>query len=180
MLSKKNRVIVLIMIGLLSIILIVIGFISYSRYQSAHELKTALRNDNKIEALYYLITFDRYADMVREKGYVIIPDSPLQIDTSGYSLEIGDKLSLKIRYISQKDNNITLDFTTKIANKNTDIVYTLDNNLNLVDSSYYQLDEQNVKKTVAIQESEEKRLLSIVQKEINGFLDTMEETLYNQ
>ncbi|MGQ7462469.1 hypothetical protein ACTGZQ_08060 [Streptococcus suis] len=165
---------------LLILVFVIIIFVFHHHHQQSVKLETALRNDNKIEALYYLTTFDRYANAVREKGYVIIPDSPLQIDTSGYSLEIGDKLSLKVRYISQKDNNITLDFTTNIANKNTDIVYTLDNNLNLVDSSYYQLDEQNVKKTVAIQESEEKRLLSIVQKEINGFLDTMEETLYNQ
>ena len=48
------------------------------------------------------------------------------------------------------------------------------------DSNYYQLNGEGTNERVNISESEEKRLLSIVQKEINGFLDTMEETLYNQ
>lgn len=164
---------------LLILILVITTFVFYNQCQQSLILETALRNDNKIEALYYLTTFERYADKIREKGYVVIPDSPLQTDTGGYSLELGDELSLRIHYINQKDNDITLDFTTKIANKNTDIVYTLDNTLDLVNSTYYQVNEQNVKKTIAIPEPEEKRLLSIVQKEINGFLDTMEEALYD-
>lgn len=61
-----------------------------------------------------------------------------------------------------------------------DAVYTLDDKLQLQDSNYYQLNGEGTNERVNISESEEKRLLSIVQKEINGFLDTMEETLYNQ
>lgn len=69
---------------------------------------------------------------------------------------------------------------TEIDGQEMDAVYTLDDKLQLQDSNYYQLNGEGTNERVNISESEEKRLLSIVQKEINGFLDTMEETLYNQ
>ncbi|HFU4060693.1 TPA: hypothetical protein ACGOZ1_002146 [Streptococcus suis] len=66
-----------IMIGLFTIILIVMGFISYSRYQSAQELKTAFKNDDKIQVFYHLMVSERYAKVIRQAGFTIPPDSAI-------------------------------------------------------------------------------------------------------
>ena len=159
-----------IMIGLFTIILVVMGFISYSRYQSAQELKMAFKNDDKIQILYHLMASERYAKDIRQAGFTIPPDSAIRFDGAIDPLEIE----------GEKSTEIWLFFSTEIDGQEMDAVYTLDDKLQLQDSNYYQLNGEGTNERVNISESEEKRLLSIVQKEINGFLDTMEETLYNQ
>lgn len=62
-----------IMIGLFTIILVVMGFISYSRYQSAQELKMAFKNDDKIQISYHLMASERYAKDIRQAGFTIPP-----------------------------------------------------------------------------------------------------------
>ena len=169
-----------IMIGLFTIILVVMGFISYSRYQSAQELKMAFKNDDKIQILYHLMASERYAKDIRQAGFTIPPDSAIRFDGAIDPLEIEGGLHLKISPPGEKSTEIWLFFSTEIDGQEMDAVYTLDDKLQLQDSNYYQLNGEGTNERVNISESEEKRLLSIVQKEINGFLDTMEEPLYNQ
>ncbi|HFR3426305.1 TPA: thiol-disulfide isomerase [Streptococcus suis] len=168
-----------IMIGLFTIILIVMGFISYSRYQSAQELKTAFKNDDKIQVFYHLMASERYAKVIRQAGFTIPPDSAIRFDGAIDPLEIEGDLHLKIHPPGEADEELSISFSVEKNDATIEAFFVMDRQLNLL-HSYYQIMEQNERKNLTLHESEEKRLLSIVQKEINGFLDTMEETLYNQ
>lgn len=168
-----------IMIGLFTIILIVMGFISYSRYQSAQELKTAFKNDDKIQVFYHLMASERYAKVIRQAGFTIPPDSAIRFDGAIDPLEIESELHIKIFPPGEAYDELNISFSVEKDNAIIEAFFVVDKQLNLLRSYYYMM-EQNERKNTTLQESEEKRLLSIVQKEINGFLDTMEEALYNQ
>ena len=165
---------------LMIVFLLIFGFFSYSNHQSSVQLEAAFKNDDKIQVLYHLLASESYAKDIRQAGFTIPPDSAIRFDGAIDPLEIEGDLHLKISPPGEKSTEIWLFFSTEIDGQEMDAVYTLDDKLQLQDSNYYQLNGEGTNERVNISESEEKRLLSIVQKEINGFLDTMEETLYNQ
>ena len=75
-------------------------------------------------------------------------------------------------------NGVTAYFRIEIDGKITSVLYELDKNFDLVSSAYFQINEKNIKESVNISQSEEERLLKIVQSEIDGFMKKMYQTLY--
>ena len=75
-------------------------------------------------------------------------------------------------------NGVTAYYRIEIDGKITSVLYELDKNFDLVSSAYFQINEKNIKESVNISQSEEERLLKIVQSEIDGFMKKMYQTLY--
>ena len=73
---------------------------------------------------------------------------------------------------------VTAYFRIEIDGKITSVLYELDKNFDLVSSSYFQVNENNIKESVNTSPAEEERLLKIVRKELKAFLDKMYQTLY--
>ena len=164
---------------LMIVFLLIFDFFSYSNHQSSVQLEAAFKSDDKIQILYHLMDSERYAKDIRQAGFTIPPDSAIRFDGAIDPLEIKGELHLKIHPPGEADEELSISFSVEKDNAIIEAFFVIDKQLNLL-RSYYQIMEQNERKNLTLQESEEKHLLSIVQKEINGFLDTMEETLYNQ
>ena len=75
-------------------------------------------------------------------------------------------------------NGVTAYLRIEIDGKITSVLYELDKNFDLVSSAYFQINEKNIKESVTIPQAEEERLLKIVQKELEDFMETMYQTLY--
>ncbi|HFI2447071.1 TPA: thiol-disulfide isomerase [Streptococcus suis] len=133
------------MIGLFTIILIVMGFISYSRYQSAQELKTAFKNDDKIQVFYHLMVSERYAKVIRQAGFTIPPDSAIRFDGAIDPLEIEGDLHLKIHPLGEADEELSISFSVEKNDATIEAFFVMDRQLNLL-RSYYQIMEQNERK----------------------------------
>ena len=91
------------------------------------------------------------------------------------SIEIKGDIDLKISY---RGRGVTAYFEIEIDGKITSVLYELDKNLDIVSSAYFQTNEKNKNERVTIPKAEEKRLLKIIQKELEDFMETMYQTLY--
>ena len=75
-------------------------------------------------------------------------------------------------------NGVTAYFEIEIDGKITSVLYELDKNFDLTSSAYFQINEKNINERVTIPKVEEERLLKIVQKELDGFMKKIYQTLY--
>ena len=166
----------LIVIG--SVIALATGLNLYFQYQNHQEhmqLKTSFEERDNIAVLQRLMASGKYAPDIRKAGYVIPPDGAIRLDGGIDSIEIKGDIDLKISY---RGRGVTAYFEIEIDGKITSVLYELDKNLDIVSSAYFQINEKNIKESVNISQSEEERLLKIVQSEIDGFMKKMYQTLY--
>lgn len=85
---------------------------------------------------------------------------------------------MKISPPKKDAKDFQLFFITQVNAKQTHVAFILDKNLNLIDSSYSQQNDNGKREIVSVSLSEEERLLKIVQKELEAFMQKMYQTLY--
>ena len=166
----------LIVIG--SVIALATGLNLYFQYQNHQEhmqLKTSFEERDNIAVLQRLMASEKYAPDIRKAGYVVPPDGAIRLDGGIDSIEIKGDIDLKISY---RGRGVTAYFEIEIDGKITSALYELDKNFDIVSSAYFQINEKNIKESVIIPQAEEERLLKIVQKELDGFMEKMYQTLY--
>ena len=167
-----------ILIVIASVIVLVTGLTLYFQYQSHQEylqLKTSFEERDNIVVLQRLMASEKYAPDIRKAGYVVPPDGAIRLDGGIASIEIKGDIDLKISY---RGRGVTAYFEIEIDGKITSVLYELDKNFDITSSAYFQINEKNINERVNISQSEEERLLKIVQKELEDFMETMYQTLY--
>ena len=167
---------ILIVIG--SVIALATGLNLYFQYQNHQEhmqLKTSFEERDNIAVLQRLMASGKYAPDIRKAGYVIPPDGAIRLDGGIASIEIKGDIDLKISY---RGRGVTAYFEIEIDGKITSVLYELDKNLDIVSSAYFQINEKNINERVNISQSEEERLLKIIQRELVAFMKKMYQTLY--
>ena len=168
---------ILIVIG--SVIALATGLNLYFQYQNHQEhmqLKTSFEERDNIAVLQRLMASGKYAPDIRKAGYVIPPDGAIRLDGGIDSIEIKGDIDLDISNPGR--NGVTAYFEIEIDGKITSALYELDKNFDITSSAYFQINEKNINERVNISQSEEERLLKIVQSEIDGFMKKMYQTLY--
>jgi len=161
---------ILIVIG--SVIALATGLNLYFQYQNHQEymqLKTSFEERDNIVVLQRLMASEK-------AGYVIPPDGAIRLDGGIDSIEIKGDIDLKISHPGR--NGVTAYFEIEIDGKITSVLYELDKNFDLTSSAYFQINEKNINERVTIPKVEEERLLKIVQKELDGFMKKIYQTLY--
>lgn len=168
---------ILIVIG--SVIALATGLNLYFQYQNHQEhmqLKTSFEERDNIAVLQRLMASEKYASDIRKAGYVVPPDGAIRLDGGIDSIEIKGDINLKISHPGR--NGVTAYFEIEIDGRITSVLYELDKNFDITSSAYFQINEKNINERVNISQSEEERLLKIVQKELEDFMETMYQTLY--
>ena len=151
-------------------------YFTYNHFQQSSVLKEAFEKNERIEVLHHLMASGKYASDIRKAGYVVPPDGAIRLDGGIDSIEIKGDIDLDISNPGQ--NGVTAYFRIEIDGKITSVLYELDKNFDLVSSAYFQINEKNIKESVTIPQAEEERLLKIVQKELEAFMQKMYQTLY--
>jgi len=162
-----------------SVLALVVGINLYFQYQNHQErfqLKTSFEEQDNIAVLQHLMDSGKYASDIRKAGYDIPPDGAIRLDGGIDSIGIKGDIDLDISNPGR--NGVTAYFRIEIDGKITSVLYELDKNFDLVSSSYFHVNENNIKESVNISQVEEERLLKIVRKELKAFLDKMYQTLY--
>ena len=168
---------ILIVIG--SVIVLATGLNLYFQYQNHQEhmqLKTSFEERDNIVVLQHLMASGKYASDIRKPGYVVPPDGAIRLDGGIDSIEIKGDIDFKISHPGR--NGVTAYFEIEIDGKITSALYELDKNFDIVSSAYFQTNEKNINERVNISQTEEERLLKIVQKELEAFMKKMYQTLY--
>ena len=168
---------ILIVIG--SVIALATGlnlYFQYQNYQEHMQLKASFEERDNIVVLQRLMASEKYASDIRKAGYTIPPDGAIRLDGGIDSIEIKGDIDLDISNPGR--NGVTAYFRIEIDGKITSVLYELDKNFDLVSSAYFQINEKNIKESVTIPQAEEERLLKIVQKELEAFMQKMYQTLY--
>ena len=168
---------ILIVIG--SVIVLATGLNLYFQYQNHQEhmqLKTSFEERDNIAVLQRLMASEKYAPDIRKAGYVVPPDGAIRLDGGIDSIEIKGDINLKISHPGR--NGVTAYFEIEIDGKITSALYELDKNFDITSSAYFQINEKNINERVNISQSEEERLLKILQKELEAFMEKMYQTLY--
>lgn len=151
-------------------------YFTYNHFQQSSVLKEAFEKNERIEVLHHLMASEKYAPDIRKAGYVVPPDGAIRLDGGIDSIEIKGDIDLDIS--NPGKNGVTAYFRIEIDGKITSVLYELDKNFDIVSSAYFQINEKNIKESVIIPQAEEERLLKIVQKELDGFMEKMYQTLY--
>ena len=151
-------------------------YFTYNHFRQSSALKESFEKNERIEVLHRLMASEKYASDIRKAGYVVPPDGAIRLDGGIDSIEIKGDIYLDISNPGR--NGVTAYFRIEIDGKITSVLYELDKNFDLVSSAYFQINEKNIKESVNISQSEEERLLKIVQSEIDGFMKKMYQTLY--
>ncbi|MCY7088319.1 thiol-disulfide isomerase [Streptococcus oralis] len=168
---------ILIVIG--SVIVLATGLNLYFQYQNHQEymqLKTSFEERDNIDVLQCLMASGRYASDIRKAGYAVPPDGAIRLDGGIDSIEIKGDIDLKIS--NPGKNEVTVLFETTVKEEKIDVYYILDNQLTIKRSYYSNISNQKIKESVDISQAEEERLLKIVQKELEAFIEKMYQTLY--
>ena len=152
------------------------SYFAYNHFRQSSTLKEAFEKNERIEVLHHLMASERYASDIRKAGYVVPPDGAIRLDGGIDSIEIKGDIDLNISNPGR--NGVTAYLRIEIDGKITSVLYELDKNFDLVSSAYFQINEKNIKESVTIPQAEEERLLKIVQKELEDFMETMYQTLY--
>ena len=168
---KQFKLLIVLFLFLLAIPL----YFTYNHFQQSSVLKEAFEKNERIEVLHRLTASEKYAPDIRKAGYVVPPDGAIRLDGGIASIEIKGDIDLKISY---RGRGVTAYFEIEIDGKITSVLYELDKNLDIVSSAYFQTNEKNKNERVTIPKAEEKRLLKIIQKELEDFMETMYQTLY--
>ena len=168
---------ILIVIG--SIIALATGLNLYFQYQNHQEhiqLKVSFEERDNIVVLQHLMASGKYASDIRKAGYVAPPDGAIRLDGGIDSIEIKGDIDFKISHPGR--NGVTAYFEIEIDGKITSALYELDKNFDIISSTYFQINEKNINERVNISQSEEDRLLKIIKKELEAFMENMYQTLY--
>ena len=169
---KQFKLLIVLFLFLLAIPL----YFTYNHFQQSSVLKEAFEKNERIEVLHRLTASGKYASDIRKAGYVVPPDGAIRLDGGIDSIEIKGDIDLDISNPGQ--NGVTAYFRIEVDGKITSVLYELDKNFDLVSSAYFQINEKNIKESVTIPQAEEERLLKIVQKELEAFMEKMYQTLY--
>ena len=164
------------LIVLFLFLLAIPSYFAYNHFRQSSALKEAFEKNERIEVLHRLMASEKYAPDIRKAGYVVPPDGAIRLDGGIDSIEIKGDINLDISNPGR--NGVTAYFRIEIDGKITSVLYELDKNFDLVSSAYFQINEKNIKESVTIPQAEEERLLKIVQKELEDFMETMYQTLY--
>ena len=166
------------LIVLFLFLLAIPSYFAYNHFRQSSTLKEAFEKNERIEVLHHLMASGKYASDIRKAGYVVPPDGTIRLDGVIYPLEIEGDLHLKISPPKKDAKDFQLFFITQVNEKQTHITFILDENLNLIDSSYSQQNENGKGEIVSVSQSEEAYLLKSVQSEIDAFMKKMYQTLY--
>ena len=169
---KQFKLLIVLFLFLLAIPL----YFTYNHFQQSSVLKEAFEKNERIEVLHRLTASEKYASDIRKAGYVVPPDGAIRLDGGIDSIGIKGDIDLDISNPGQ--NGVTAYFRIEVDGKITSVLYELDKNFDLVSSAYFQINEKNIKESVTIPQAEEERLLKIVQKELEAFMQKMYQTLY--
>ena len=169
---KQFKLLIVLSLFLLAIPL----YFTYNHFQQSSVLKEAFEKNERIEVLHHLMASGKYASDIRKAGYVVPPDGAIRLDGGIDSIEIKGDIDLDISNPGR--NGVTAYYRIEIDGKITSVLYELDKNFDLVSSAYFQINEKNIKESVTIPQAEEERLLKIVQKELEAFMQKMYQTLY--
>ncbi|WP_454387312.1 thiol-disulfide isomerase [Streptococcus sp. Marseille-Q8145] len=153
-------------------------YFTYNHFQQSSALKEAFEKNERIEVLHRLLESEKYAPDIRKAGFTIPPDGAIRLEGVIYPLEIEGDIHLKISPPQKQAKDFQLFFITQVNEKQTHVAFVLDENLNLLYSSYSQENGNGKREIVSISQSEEARLLKIVQSEINSFIKKMYQILY--
>ena len=164
------------LIVLFLFLLAIPSYFAYNHFRQSSTLKEAFEKNERIEVLQHLMASGKYASDIRKAGYVVPPDGAIRLDGGIDSIEIKGDIDLDISNPGQ--NGVTAYFRIEVDGKITSVLYELDKNLDIVSSAYFQTNEKNIKESVTIPQAEEERLLKIVQKELEAFMQKMYQTLY--
>ncbi|QLB52086.1 thiol-disulfide isomerase [Streptococcus sanguinis] len=163
----------------LFLVVLVPSYFTYNHFQQSNTLKVAFEKNDRIEVLHRLLESEKYAPDIRKAGFTIPPDGAIRLEGVIYPLEIEGDIHLKISPPQKQAKDFQLFFITQVNEKQTHVAFVLDKNLNLLYSSYSQENAKGTREIVSISQSEEARLLKIVQSEIDGFIKKMYHTLYD-
>ena len=166
------------LIVLFLFLLAIPSYFAYNHFRQSSTLKEAFEKNERIEVLHHLMASGKYASDIRKAGYVVPPDGAIRLDGVIYPLEIEGDLHLKISPPKEDAKDFQLFFITQVNEKQTHITFILDKNLNLIDSSYSQQNDNGKREIVSVSQSEEDYLLKSVQSEIDAFMKKMYQTLY--
>ena len=151
-------------------------YFTYNHFQQSSVLKEAFEKNERIEVLHRLTASEKYAPDIRKAGYVVPPDGAIRLDGGIDSIGIKGDIDLKISNPGR--NEVTVLFETTAKEEKIDVYYILDNQLTIKRSYYSNISNQKIKESVEISQAEEERLLKIVQKELEAFMEKMYQTLY--
>ncbi|KAA0963149.1 thiol-disulfide isomerase [Streptococcus cristatus] len=163
---------------ILFLVVLVLSYFTYNHFQQSNTLKVAFEKNDRIEVLHRLLESEKYAPDIRKAGFTIPPDGAIRLEGVVYPLEIEGDIHLKISPPQKQAKDFQLFFITQVNEKQTHVAFVLDKNLNLLYSSYSQENAKGTREIVSISQSEEARLLKIVQSEINSFIKKMYQILY--
>ena len=164
---------------LASVLALVVGITLYSQYQSHQEwfqLKTSFEEKDTIAVLKHLTASGKYASDMRKAGYIVPPDGAIRLD--GGIDSIGIKGDIDFKMLNLGRDEISVLFETRVNEEKIDAYYILDHQLTIKRSYYSNISNQKIKESVDISQAEEERLLKIVQKELEDFMEKMYQTLY--
>ena len=162
----------------LFLVVLVPSYFTYNHFQQSNTLKVAFEKNDRIEVLHRLLESEKYAPDIRKAGFTIPPDGAIRLEGVIYPLEIEGDIHLKISPPQKQAKDFQLFFITQVNEKKTHVAFVLDKNLNLLYSSYSQENAEGTREIVSISQSEEARLLKIVQSEIDSFIKKMYQILY--
>ena len=163
---------------LASVLALVVGITLYFQYQSHQEhmqLKAFFEERDNIVVLQRLMASEKYAPDIRKAGYVVPPDGAIRLD--GGIDSIGIKGDIDLKMLNPSRDEVSVLFETMVNEEKINVYYILDNQLTLKRSYYSHINNQK-KESVNISQTEEERLLNIVQKELETFMEKMYQTLY--
>ncbi len=164
------------LIVLFLFLLAIPSYFAYNHFRQSSTLKEAFEKNERIEVLQHLMASGKYASDIRKAGYVVPPDGAIRLDGGIDSIGIKGDIDLKISNPGR--NEVTVLFETTAKEEKIDVYYILDNQLTIKRSYYSNISNQKIKESVNISQSEEERLLKIVQKELEDFMEKMYQTLY--
>ena len=169
---------ILIMIGSVTVLVAGMNFYFHVQsYQERSQLKASFEQKDNIAVLEHLMASEKYASDIRKAGYVVPPDGAIRLDGGIDSIEIKGGIDLKISNPGR--NEVTVLFETTVKEEKIDVYYILDNQLTIKRRYYSHINNQNIKERVTIPQAEEERLLKIIQKELEDFMEKMYHTLYD-
>ena len=169
---KQFKLLIVLFLFLLAIPL----YFTYNHFQQSSVLKEAFEKNERIEVLHRLTASGKYASDIRKAGYVVPPDGAIRLDGGIDSIGIKGDIDLKISNPGRNEVTVLFEITAK--EEKIDVYYILDNQLTIKRSYYSNISNQKIKESVDISQSEEERLLKIVQKELEAFMEKMYQTLY--
>ena len=169
---KQFKLLIVLFLFLLAIPL----YFTYNHFQQSSVLKEAFEKNERIEVLHRLTASEKYAPDIRKAGYVVPPDGAIRLDGGIDSIGIKGDIDLKISNPGRNEVTVLFEITAK--EEKIDVYYILDNQLTIKRSYYSNISNQKIKESVDISQAEEERLLKIVQKELEDFMEKMYQTLY--